>query len=238
MGISELIKKINGICWDFRITAFKFLGRALIAGTLMFGASSPSQAANFSFTGTFTGDADVQLFDFTVGAPSIVTLLTYSYAGGTNSVGAVIPAGGFDPILSLFDSSGLLIDQNDDGVFPDVGIDPITGVAWDTYLETALLGAGDYTVAVSQYDNMAEGSQLSDGFRRSDAFFTTTILGGSCLSGQFCDAANDQRTNSWAFDILNVESAVIPAVPVPAAVWLFGTALIGLVGFGKRRKAA
>ena len=27
-------------------------------------------------------------------------------------------------------------------------------------------------------------------------------------------------------------------VPVPAAVWLFGTALIGLVGFGNRRKAA
>ena len=27
-------------------------------------------------------------------------------------------------------------------------------------------------------------------------------------------------------------------VPVPAAVWLFGTALIGLIGFGKRRKAA
>jgi hypothetical protein len=27
-------------------------------------------------------------------------------------------------------------------------------------------------------------------------------------------------------------------VPVPAAIWLFGTALIGLVGFGKRRKAA
>jgi hypothetical protein len=27
-------------------------------------------------------------------------------------------------------------------------------------------------------------------------------------------------------------------VPVPAAVWLFGTALIGLFGFSKRRKAA
>ncbi len=27
-------------------------------------------------------------------------------------------------------------------------------------------------------------------------------------------------------------------VPVPAAVWLFGTALIGLVGFSRRRKAA
>jgi len=30
----------------------------------------------------------------------------------------------------------------------------------------------------------------------------------------------------------------VSAVPVPAAIWLFGTALIGLVGFGKRRKAA
>lgn len=28
----------------------------------------------------------------------------------------------------------------------------------------------------------------------------------------------------------------VGAVPVPAAVWLFGTALIGLFGFGKRRK--
>ena len=29
----------------------------------------------------------------------------------------------------------------------------------------------------------------------------------------------------------------IGVVPVPAAVWLFGTALVGLFGFGKRRKA-
>jgi hypothetical protein len=33
-------------------------------------------------------------------------------------------------------------------------------------------------------------------------------------------------------------NAAISAVPVPAAVWLFGTALIGLVGFSKRKKAA
>ena len=35
-----------------------------------------------------------------------------------------------------------------------------------------------------------------------------------------------------------VSISPIPAVPVPAAVWLFGTALVGLVGFSKRRKAA
>jgi hypothetical protein len=39
-------------------------------------------------------------------------------------------------------------------------------------------------------------------------------------------------------DVMWNEATVIPPVPIPAAVWLFGTALIGLVGFAKRRKAA
>ena len=30
---------------------------------------------------------------------------------------------------------------------------------------------------------------------------------------------------------------VVGVVPIPAAIWLFGTALLGLVGFSKRRKA-
>lgn len=32
--------------------------------------------------------------------------------------------------------------------------------------------------------------------------------------------------------------AELSAVPIPAAFWLFGSALIGMVGFGKRKKAA
>lgn len=35
-----------------------------------------------------------------------------------------------------------------------------------------------------------------------------------------------------------ISGSVASVVPVPAAIWLFGTALIGLVGFSKRRKAA
>jgi len=38
---------------------------------------------------------------------------------------------------------------------------------------------------------------------------------------------------SWGLD--NVQVAVAP-VPVPAAVWLFGSGLIGLLGFAKRRR--
>jgi hypothetical protein len=47
--------------------------------------------------------------------------------------------------------------------------------------------------------------------------------------------AND--IDDWASEIAfdNVQLTV-SAVPVPAAVWLFGTALVGLTGFAKRRK--
>lgn len=34
---------------------------------------------------------------------------------------------------------------------------------------------------------------------------------------------------------LYVEGIVVSAVPVPAAAWLFGTGLMGLVGFGRRK---
>ena len=52
---------------------------------------------------------------------------------------------------------------------------------------------------------------------------TDFIFGGTVTSGTFF--------------IDDVSIDVSPsAVPVPAAVWLFGTALIGLVGFGKRNK--
>ncbi len=32
--------------------------------------------------------------------------------------------------------------------------------------------------------------------------------------------------------------AELSAVPIPAAVWLFGTALVGLVGFSRRKQSA
>ena len=45
----------------------------------------------------------------------------------------------------------------------------------------------------------------------------------------FGDAQIISEIGGWAYK-------PVSNVPVPAAIWLFGTALIGLVGFGKRRK--
>lgn len=174
---------------------FHLLQRLRLALLLSVAAlSTPAFAADFSFTGNLPNDDSVLLFSFTIGAPGNVSVRTYSYAGGTNADGAVIPAGGFDPILSVFDSTGALIDANDDDETGTVAVDPVSGQEWDTYLELTALPAGQYTVAVSQYANFATGPNLSNGFE------------GSGTSG-FVDDDGFTRTSAWAFDVLNADSA-------------------------------
>ena len=85
-----------------RLSRFGFV---ILAFCLSIGVAA---AGNFSFTGTFSQDDQLQVFLFT--APSASTLLrTWSYAGGTNAAGQVILPGGFDPILSVFDATGGLL---------------------------------------------------------------------------------------------------------------------------------
>jgi len=190
-----------------------------------------AEAASFSFTGNFAGDADVVKFGFTVGALSDVTLRSYSYGGGVMADGTTIDAGGFDPILALFDNLGNFIAQFDDGPGP-VPTDPVTGAAWDTNLTLFGLAAGSYTATITQYANFAIGN-LADGFSESSSTFTSQYL---CTNGQFCDAGSNNRTNAWAFDVLNVNSAVVvPPIPLPAALPLMVLAL-GSLGFAAGRR--
>jgi hypothetical protein len=196
----------------------KLLLRTVSAAALVI--ASPAIASDFSFTGSFNDPNDVQLFNFTVGATSTVTLRTWSYAGGTNAAGQVISRGGFDPILALFDSSGNLVGQNDDGgsfVAPDA----VTGAQYDTYF-SALLGPGTYTTSVMAYSNFAVGPNLSNGFQ-----------GG----GSFVDATGNQRNRNWAFDILNVNGATQGGVPEPS-VWAMLILGMGAIGGAMRRRTA
>jgi len=204
----------------------------LTAGLLLSGASA---AADFSFQGTFERDDDVQIFSFNVGAASNVTLRSLGYAGGVNAAGETIERGGFDTILALFNDSGLLIDSNDDGGPGNVAADAGTGESWDSFLQ-AFLAPGYYQVSVMQYDNFALGPNLSDGFLYDGAGnFTAPYCGGT----SFCDVSGvvpwNQRNNRWAFDVLDVESATVSAIPEPGtyAMLLGG---LGLLGFAARRR--
>ena len=57
-------------------------------------------------------------------------------------------------------------------------------------------------------------------------------IGPAFCSGDMCDVG------AQVDYLILIETAFVNPVPLPAAVWLFGSALIGLVGFSKRRKTA
>ena len=201
--------------------------RFTISGILLLiGASGCLlNAATVSYTGSFSNDNSVALLSITLATSSNVTFRTYSYAGGVNGAGTTISNGGFDPLVDVFDASGALIAENDDGGNL-VPADPVTLQNFDVYLQTTLT-PGSYTVALAQYDNFANGPNLSDGFFETSPNFTSAF---GCTNGVFCDVTGANRTNNWALDISGVPSST--ATPEPAVTGLFA---LGLSMFGLAR---
>ncbi|MBZ5677900.1 MAG: PEP-CTERM sorting domain-containing protein [Acidobacteriia bacterium] len=203
-----------------------------------------ASANSFSFTGTFSADDQLELFQFT--APSSnVTLLTWGYAGGINANSQVIPAGGFDPVLSLFDATGgllstsLLIATNDDGA--GAATDPSTGNAFDSFLNLTTLAAGKtYVLVLSQSDNLANGPDYGGGFsQQGNGNFTPGEFG--CAGVSFCDATPAQRNGNWAVDITGVGTVVdlstTTIVPEPGSMILLSAGIIFLALLRRRKKA-
>ena len=193
---------------------------AIILAGVLACCAGVAQAASISFTGNLSDPNQVQLFNFSVSAPATVTLRTWSYAGGTNAQGTLIAAGGFDPLLALFSSSGTLINDNDDGV--GVAIDPLTGGAFDSLISTTLL-PGTYTASIMASPNFAVGPNFSNGFENN---------------GSFTDFTGASRDSRWALDLINVDSAeqITSAAPEPAS-WLLMLGGFGLAGALLRRRA-
>ncbi|MGZ8346659.1 MAG: DVUA0089 family protein, partial [Allosphingosinicella sp.] len=176
-------------------TATNFAGLTVGGGGLLIGSVSqvPGGGGAASFRGTLITANDVLTFEFTINSDRTVTLRSYSYAGGTNAAGEVIPAGGFDPILALFNAAGALIGQNDDGG-SNVPADPVTGSRYDVFLQVPLT-AGSYRVTVTAFSNFANGPNLSDGFEGDGNF--------------------NQRSSNFAFDVLGADSVTGPGQQNP-----------------------
>jgi len=104
---------------------------------------------------------------------------------------------------------------SDGGVY-DQGPAPLAMTTWNTT-----------TLCTPGFDCI--GNALSGG----DPYFDDSIAGSPMIDGPF-------QNISVNFDIGSGNSLTVTsvsAVPVPAAVWLFGSGLIGLVGLARRKKA-
>lgn len=187
--------------------------------------ASLAHAGAVSLSGSFSRDDEVRLLSFRTGAAGLVTIETFGYAGGTDATGRVVAGGGFDPVFALFGSDGTLLGYGDDGASR---VDSATGGAFDAVL-TIALAAGEYVVAISQFDNFAIGPDFGAGFLETGNATFTAAYG--CAAGQFCDLSGADRSAN--FDI-SVSGATVPE---PLTLALVGLALPG-VWLGRRRASA
>ena len=75
------------------------MGVAATTGTIL--GAAPANGASFS--GSFSTANDIYSVSFSSDGNSTIKFKSYGYDGGTNAAGTIIAAGGFDPILTLFD---------------------------------------------------------------------------------------------------------------------------------------
>lgn len=200
----------------------KMIIMAALAGVASVSMPTVASAADLSFVGTLLTDDGKAVFNFNLASTSTVKIRSLGYAGGTNAAGNLIAAGGFDPVLSLYDSSGQAIDFNDDGI--GAAFDPVSGTASDSSLSLSL-AAGKYIVYLTQYDN----------FGPANLALPFNFEGQPNFRNGFVDFNGYQRTGNWALDINGVTTA--GAVPEPAT-WMLMLLGFAAVGVAARRRHA
>ncbi|MBI3774214.1 MAG: hypothetical protein HY273_01435 [Gammaproteobacteria bacterium] len=65
---------------------------------------------------------------------------------------------------------------------------------------------------------------------------SSTSSGGKAVVNQFGDLASSTM-GKWTIDPTGTATYTVSAVPVPAALWLLGSAMVGLVGVARRKVA-
>ncbi len=118
-----------------------------------------------SFSLSLTGALNNTEASFSVPVTLVTTgtinLQTYGFGGGANAAGSVIPAGGFDPFVGLFEGTGagaVFLNGTSDELTnyapgcPPAGtvtIGSVSGQCGDVFLSFPVLAAGTYTVILS-----------------------------------------------------------------------------------------
>jgi len=217
--------------------------RTQVSGTMTFDLSTGS------------GRATVNSFDFFGGGPAVATAITMQVIdpdndlvqanmgfnwGGSNGipVSLILDARGFFGAISSGYQASMVIDQDtvagygalpaSDGMnkakFP-VGPVPMATTSLDTQLISSASAACT--------DDVANGDAFGNCLGLNPSSALGVIAGDDGLGGSPMIDGPFAGFNA-NFDITAIHLAPIP---VPAAVWLFGSGLVGLAGVARRRKS-
>ena len=236
------------------LTPFAFFGSTDLANAVGIKMQSVGDGAG----GPGTLVAGNMLFDWggTTGIPvSIVLDAQGFFAGdldGTGGLGAIAASDGTFVGATVPQTTGGYLDLGPspivttafntlningcDGVTPDcMNNGSSGGIPVGGYVADATANPNDFDMTTpTAYDLAGEGvggSPFQDGpFVNNNANFNITSL-------TFASSADATIAQNCTF-VLGDTCAVTPnAVPVPAAVWLFGSGLLGLVGVARRKKS-
>jgi hypothetical protein len=139
---------------------------------------------------------------FTVNTASTMQAITYSFGGGISQTGSIVPEGGFEPYLSLFDSSGDFLASTFQGTTCPPGANTVGGSCFDVLLDGGLLTPGTYQIALTAFENMSLAENNGAG----------TLADGFTGLGNLAQGEN----LTYAFDV------ILPAdVPEPSTAGLF-----------------
>ena len=100
-------------------------------------------------------------------------------------------------------------------------------------------GAGNVTLDMTGWNIVWNGGDINLDWR--DTHYSTITCGNTCENGDtFILDYDNFYLAAGGFPSLELYtlhlSGTISAVPAPAAVWLFGSGLIGLIGLARRKK--
>jgi hypothetical protein len=163
-------------------------------------------------TGTLPNQDTVLEESFTLANAGSFKASTISYASG-----------GFQPNLTLFDSSGTAIASQWATPPPGAAADPVTGLKLDSFLSADDLMPGSYVLAVTDWalSQSETATSLSDGFKSNFGNGMT-----------FVDVQGNIRTGTYALSV-NVTGPVSPT-PEPASLFLMGPALSAVILLRRR----
>lgn len=193
-------------------TAFK---AAAIAATVIAAGATAGQAATFSYRGEISQEYEVVYFDIAQKAQSEAIFRTYSFEGGTMADGTVVSAGGFDPVLILFDETGAFVAGNDDRRQGQIYLDAELRL---------LLGPGNYKLALLKYSFSGLSSS------------TMQSLDARWRDNQ--DPYWDETFNRAPRYAVDVTYATVAPVPLPAGGLLMLSGLAGLAVLRRKRRSA
>ncbi len=194
------------------LNSFNYTNAAGAAAVANYGAATASTATHY--TGVASAYADAQYnsdMGFNqVASPTATNNSAFLLAGGVNDIVGYSNSG-----VSFVNGNGDAVGSGSAGASNGTTANGFLYTDLTTYLE-----AGSYLIAV--------GGSCVDLVNCGPTQALTKVV--TQLDGTSVTTQSSGYTTGW-------HELTVTSVPVPGAVWLFGSAMAGLIGFGRRKQA-